>query len=160
MKFRDWYEEADMPEKIDGVWVDVETGVPYQPASPKSSMSQQAQTARATAKQLGGKALKGTAKQKEWAEKIRAEKLAAMTEEAAELICDPNGLCTHSKFWIENRSKTAGQFENFIINQKKWLNRHKWLRAKNTLQGLDEDERAELEDIADKYNNLTKEWKI
>ena len=27
--FEDWYEDADMPEKIDGEWVDLETGLPW-----------------------------------------------------------------------------------------------------------------------------------
>ncbi|MBK7543185.1 MAG: hypothetical protein IPI57_15825 [Candidatus Competibacteraceae bacterium] len=41
--------------------------------------------ARSIAKAFGGKALKGTAKQKEWAEKIRASKIDGMSAEDAEL---------------------------------------------------------------------------
>lgn len=164
MNFREWYDDADMPEKVDGVWVDLETGIPYKPTAPSSSsrtaLSAKTQDARALAKSFGGKALTGTAKQKEWGEQIRAEKLKGMTAEAAELICDLNGLCNGSKFWIENRTKTALQFERFIIDQKKWLNRHKYLRAKNTIQPLDEAEKEELADIAEKYNKLIKEWNI
>lgn len=29
MSFKKWFEDADMPEKIDGVWVDLETGLHY-----------------------------------------------------------------------------------------------------------------------------------
>lgn len=28
--FKEWYDDADIPEKINGVWVDLETGIPYQ----------------------------------------------------------------------------------------------------------------------------------
>ena len=27
--FSEWYEEADIPKKIDGVWIDLETGIPF-----------------------------------------------------------------------------------------------------------------------------------
>ena len=157
MSFSKWYDEADMPKKVDGVWVDLETGIPYQP---KAALSDKAKDARSLAKSFGGKALSGTTKQKEWAETIRAEKLKSLSSEAAELICDHNGLCTHSKFWIENRAKKPSDFESFIFNQKRWLNRHKYLRAKFTLQGLSDEEKAEMADIAEKYNKLIKEWSI
>lgn len=162
MNFKKWYEEADMPSRVDGQWVDLETGIPYKPvsSSPRTSLRSKTLDARALAKSYGGKALAGTSKQNEWGEQIRAEKLKGMSAEARELICDPSGLCTHSKFWIENRTKKPTEFENFIFNQKKWLNRHKWLRAKNTLEGLDEKEKGELAEIAEKYNNLMKEWGI
>ncbi len=91
MNFREWYEEADMPERVNEVWVDLETGIPYKPTSPASqrtALSAKTQDARALAKSFGGKALTGTVKQREWGEQIRAEKLKGMSAEARELICD------------------------------------------------------------------------
>lgn len=29
--FKSWYEDADIPEKVDGQWIDLETGIPYKP---------------------------------------------------------------------------------------------------------------------------------
>ena len=64
----------------------------------KASLSERAIEKRNIAKMFGGKALTGTVKQKEWAEKIRAEKLAALSEDEAIKIC--------TAFWINNRNKT------------------------------------------------------
>lgn len=161
MNFKQWYDEADMPEKkIDGQWVDLETGIPYKQTSnaPKrKQLSNAATDARAFAKSYGGKALAGTAKQKEWAETLRAEILKSMSDEACELICDPNGLCTHSKFWIENRAKKPAEFELFIITQKSLLRRYKHLKM---LPMVSNDEKAEAAQISVKYNSLIKEWGI
>ena len=110
MKFSEWYSEADMPTKLeDGTWVDLETGLPFDSgvvyAKVRKSISNKAQDARNIAKAFGGKALKGTAKQKEWAEKIRAEKLAKMQFEDAVDIVTVGGFLDLAKFWIENRDK-------------------------------------------------------
>ena len=110
MKFSEWYENADMPTKLeDGTWVDLETGLPFDSstvyAKVRKSISAKAQDARNIAKAFGGKALKGTAKQKEWAEKIRAEKLAKMQFEDAVDIVTVGGFLDSAKFWIENRDK-------------------------------------------------------
>ena len=61
---------------------------------------------RDIAKGFGGKALTGTAKQKEWAEKIRAEKLVKLPEDDARKIASGGGFLDTSKFWIDNRDKT------------------------------------------------------
>ena len=147
MSFIKWYEEADMPEKVNGKWVDLETGIPCASATPKFTMSSEAKSARAIAKFFGGKALAGTARQKNWAEKIRAEKIQNMDADAAVLIVDPNGLCVHSKFWIENRAKSAAEFEKFVTTQKSLLKKHRSAGTKN--------ERAV---IAGDYNALTSKW--
>jgi hypothetical protein len=114
------------------------------PARPATKpLSEKASTARATAKAFGGKALKGTAKQKEWAEKIRAEKLSGMTEEQAKMVSDPMGILGHSKFWIENRNATPSSIAEFVAEQKSLLAKYN-----------------ETGDIytAEKYNRLTKKW--
>lgn len=108
-----WKEHiADMPTLVDGEWVDMETGMPfkmYTKDAPKSKKSQyhldKAVQTRQTAKALGAKALKGTAKQKAWAEQIRKEflSLSFLSNEALELITQSQ-LTEHSKFWIETRN--------------------------------------------------------
>jgi hypothetical protein len=69
MKFSEWYNEADMPTKLeDGTWVDLETGITFNAEKEftkvRKSLSTKALDARAIAKAFGGKALVGTAKQK------------------------------------------------------------------------------------------------
>jgi len=57
---------------------------------------------RKAAGMLGGKALKGTSKQKAWAEEIRARAIKRVAADVAQkLITDAK--YQHSKFWIENR---------------------------------------------------------
>lgn len=151
--FLSWYNDADMPSKqADGTWIDLETGISFnQSAKEKAerqSISAKAQDARNIAKAFGGKALSGTAKQKEWAEKIRAEKLSQMDFDTAILVCDKNGLLGHSKFWIENRTKSATEIGLFIIEQKKLLASFRKLE-KGTEEAFA---------IADKYNTLTAKW--
>lgn len=108
MSFNDWYNEADMPSKVDGVWVDLETGLPYaEPdatAKPYQSFSASADVKgyRAFAKQFGGKALTGTAKQKDWAEKLRYEILQKVSASEASTIIAIDAAAT-AKFWIEAR---------------------------------------------------------
>jgi hypothetical protein len=152
MNFTQWLEEADMPEFVNGQWIDLETGIPYTPSSAVSRavLSIKAQNARVVAKTFGGKALKGTAKQKEWAEKIRAEKLTQMTAEQAEMACDPNGLLTAAKFWIGNRDVTGRAIGEFVQQQKSLLKRARTLKARGAT--------AEYAAVAAQYNALTKQW--
>lgn len=77
VSFSQWYnEEADIPDLIDGEWVDLETGirlgqkVSRNENKVRQSISEAGQDYRKYAKALGGKALTGTTKQKEWAEKF------------------------------------------------------------------------------------------
>ena len=109
-----------------------------------------AQHWRDPARLFGGRALKGTSRQKEWAEKIRAEKLAQMTADQAEMACDPNGLLTHSKFWIENRTRSGSEIGAFVEEQKALLKQAKSLRAAGK-----SDEYAAA---AARYNALTQSW--
>lgn len=151
--FLSWYNEADMPSKqADGTWIDLETGIAFNQTEKekkeRQSISAKAQDARNIAKAFGGKALAGTTKQKEWAEKIRAEKLSQMDFDIAILVCDKNGLLNHSKFWIENRTKSANEIGAFIIEQKALLATFRKLE-KGTEEALA---------IAEKYNTLTASW--
>lgn len=113
---------ADMPEKgEDGKWYDLETGlqfdssVHYQTGGKTTRWAVPASVKeyRDIAKFYGGKALTGTAKQKEWAEKLRADVLksdALSDEQKAELIA-LQGMLKTAKFWIDNRHISASEFK-------------------------------------------------
>lgn len=73
--------------------------------------------ARNVAKRFGGKALTGTKKQKDWAEKIRAEILASLEATSALRSAQDLASITEAKFWIENRNKTYHEFAE-LINKK------------------------------------------
>jgi hypothetical protein len=113
--FNHWYNEvADMPVKQNGVWVDLETGFSYSDwlssdeQKPRFKPNDVTLKARNIAKFFGGKALTGTAKQKTWAEQIRAKVLGSVTEIQAETLCFLT-MFTSAKFWIENRNMSASQ---------------------------------------------------
>lgn len=158
-KFQLWKEQADMPEYVDGRWVDLETGLHFDndqdygysaQKKPRASLSKNAQTDRFTAKVFGGKALTGSAKQKEWAEKIRAEKLATMTEDQAIACCNPNGILRTAHVWISNRSKSGADFADFVEKQSKLLATCKKARESRMVE--------EYERLAAEYNALTTAW--
>ena len=160
MSFLTWFNNADMPEKTqDGKWIDLETGISYDECAncnavtslkARKTLSTKALDSRAVAKIFGGKALSGTAKQKNWAEKIRAEKLVLMTKEQAELVCDKSGLLNNAKFWIEHREKGANEIIDFVIEQKRLLKLAKKLHSENRAE--------EYAKIASSYNELTEKW--
>lgn len=113
-------------------------------------LSHKAQEARDIARFFGGKALIGTQKQKEWAEKIREEKILSMNEDQAILACDSKGLGRSAKFWIENRNRTPDDIGQFFIDQKVLLATAMKLRD----AGLSE----EYADASKVYNQLTEDW--
>ena len=158
--FDQWLEIADMPERINGEWVDLETGFTYndfknsKPA--RSKVNDKAIDARAVAKFFGGKALTGTVKQKSWAEEIRAKVLNVVDADAAILLCNPTSLCKTSKFWIENRAKSAADFAIFIATQQSLLAEHGVVSKKAT-KG-DDVAIARMREIAEEYNELTEAW--
>jgi len=115
-----------------------------------TSISDRARFARDKAKFFGGKALTGSAKQKEWAEKIRVEKIGAMTQDQAEMSCDPDGLGRSAHFWIENRERTGSEIGNFFMQQKAMLRKAQLLRAAGKA--------AEYEALVVEYNALTERW--
>jgi hypothetical protein len=122
INFNYWHNEiADMPAQENGEWVDLETGHTYKDwlastqksSKPKVKLDQKTIEARQFAKKSGGKALTGTAKQKKWAEQIRATILNQVDQECAKVLCSSDYF-KHSKFWIENRHRTADDFSRFI----------------------------------------------
>ncbi len=169
--FEAWMNDADMPTKIDGLWVDLETGINYDPSHDYRSggarsihrssymPSLSTEKHREYARQFGGRALTGTAKQKEWAEKIRAEMLAGMNQDQAEMACDPKGLMKTAKAWIENRKRKPREIGEFVMEQKAMLRQFEAIKSLRDLCRDDERRKAlqlELEQIAEKYNALTK----
>ncbi len=118
--FKEWFDEADIPmQDKDGRWYDAETGFSYsdyqrnnsstKATMPRQNVSEEAKEYRKTASQYGGKALTGTRKQKNWAEKIRNGILESLSEENCRIIC-MNKSAHSSKFWIENRDFKGEDF--------------------------------------------------
>jgi len=70
--FNIWYNNADMPERQNGVWVDLETGLPFMAVKP--------------AEVFDGQDLEGTVAQQKAAGKIRAKMIAKLTTEQAAII--------------------------------------------------------------------------
>lgn len=116
----------------------------------KFSLSAKSENCRKTAKFFGGKALTGSAKQKEWAEEIRAEKIQGMREEDAILCCNPNGVLRTASAWINNREKSSGEFASFIKEQTTLYQAAK--------SAKDNGQHNEYEQLAQEYNALTKKW--
>lgn len=158
--FEFWINEiADIPTRDeDGQWCDMEDGLPYradfnyQSGQPRQryAPSAQAKQGRELAKAFGGRALKGTAKQKEWAEKIRAEKLREMDMDQAELACDPQGLLTSAKFWIEARRRKGREIGDFVQQQKAQLKQYRAAKEARDAE--------KVKAIAEQYNALTTRW--
>lgn len=155
-----WINEiADMPTKAeDGQWFDLETGLPYRvdvdyasgQSRPRFTPSNKAQQGRELAKVFGGRALTGSAKQKEWAEKIRAEKLREMDMDQAEMACDPKGLLTAAKFWIEARARNGKEIGEFVQQQKALLKQYRTAKAAG--------DAGQVKALAEQYNALTEQW--
>ena len=116
----------------------------------RTALSDKALEARKVAKFFGGMALVGTKRQKEWAEKIRADKLHGMTELQALQACDPTGLLKHSKFWIENRDRSGKEIGEFVELQKSLLKKYQAAYA--------EKDHDAVKRLADHYNELTTNW--
>jgi len=77
---------------------------------------------RKLAKFYGGKALKGSAAQKKWAEKIRETILRSdeLSDEEKIKLLQTGGFTQHSKFWIENREVAIEEFtaKNIVAQYK------------------------------------------
>lgn len=75
---------------------------------------------RAAAKSLGAKALKGSVKQKKWAEDIRKSFIAGVSQEALSSFVNSETLL-QAKFWIENRENNnlISDIESLISLTKK-----------------------------------------
>lgn len=156
--FQAWLAQADMPVKRDGVWVDLEDGIAYNPEwdyvgdkpRARTSLSAKAKDARAFAKCFGGKALIGTAKQKKWAEEVRADVLSGLTQDQAELVCDPASLCRTSAFWLNNRHRRPAEFAEFVATYRALARKAEVHRAARN--------QAALDAVVAEYNALTALW--
>ncbi|MDC4235463.1 hypothetical protein [Pasteurella multocida] len=122
--FQEWYSEADMPTRAeDGKWYDAETGLPFDPKYvykkvERKSVSADTKGFRAYAKQFGGKALAGSMKQKEWAEKIRYSVLTKCDDEQASILCSL-AITDKASFWINFRNESAEQLFNRVTEIKR-----------------------------------------
>jgi len=122
MTFTEWKDNADMPRKLsDGTWIDMETGIAFggttaTRAAPSKEVKR-AQESRKAAKALGGKALKGTAKQKSWAEDLRKRALSILTPVLAERVLNSEAM-QDATFWINNKNSVIDVkfFMNFFSN--------------------------------------------
>lgn len=131
-----WKNEiADMPTLQNGKWVDLETGLEFDSSfdyKPKNKPNKPNNNKSYTtfAKKFGGKALTGTSKQKEWAEKIRYNCLQTVPEAQAKLLCTI-GFFSTAKFWIENRDdKTLGKkAEELVVLVAKANEKNKMVRS-------------------------------
>jgi len=74
--------------------------------SRKVALSEDAKNARKLAKAFGGLALRGTGKQKNWGEVLRAGKLERMALDDAIMLCayEP---AQEASWWIEHRQTLA-----------------------------------------------------
>ena len=162
--FSEWYEEADIPEFDEELklWRDLETGLyydpfgkldgskPCQPVTPRYVPSENVKNARKFIKTIGGKALTGTPKQKEWAEKIRLDKMIELDPEDAKQVVF-HEIFAHSKFWIETRDKSAESILTFarrVISYTKIIN--ELGKVLNIL--------AEYADVKFAYDEFEKLW--
>lgn len=103
---------AAAPELQNGKWIDRETGREFDPTktysakyASESKHAQRAVEARMAAKFFGGKALKGTPKQRSWAEDIRKEFLSMELDSKIVEFFIHAPECQNAKYWIENRNE-------------------------------------------------------
>lgn len=73
-----------------------------------------------------------------------------MSDDHAELACDPTGLGRSAHFWIEARDKSAAEIGQFFIDYKALYARAIALRE----AGKNE----EYKEVAAEYNALTEAW--
>ena len=162
--FAEWYEEADIPEFDNGLklWFDLETGLYYDPfgkldgskpsqsVTPRYVPSDNVKKARQFIKTIGGKALTGTPKQKEWAEKIRLDQMTKLDPEDAKQVVF-HEIFAHSKFWIETRDKSA---ESILTFARKIISYTKIINELGNVLGII----AEYADV--KFNRLIEDPKV
>lgn len=73
-------------------------------AERKAKLLKEGKEARKINKTLGLNQLKGSAKQKAWGEKIRAEFVKTVSSEGALQFIESAEVAQHAKFWIETRA--------------------------------------------------------
>lgn len=155
-----WVAAAKPTQNAQGYWVDA-NGHQYQPEWDyvrnklrTFNLSGKSLDARAGVKLYGAKALKGTAKQKEWAEKIRADKVSQLRSiDDAIIVCDPTSLAATAAFWIDNRTRSGAEFVAFIKECRALL-----AMAKALKESGESTESTEYAAVAAQYNALTSAW--
>lgn len=95
----------------------------------EAKKAKQTRETRKAAKALGGKALKGTAKQKSWAEEIRKSFLTKVNTEQADLVLNAD-IAQSAKFWIETRTASTNQIIDVIKNPNTYDDLIKELKEK------------------------------
>ncbi len=112
---------ADMPEQDEnGNWYDLETGLSFDSRVhyksggkiTKWTPSEDVKNNRKIAKFYGAKALTGSAKQKVWAESLRASVLTSdsLSDEQKADFLDSAKFLQTSKFWINNKDISPSYF--------------------------------------------------
>jgi len=105
-------------------------------------------TAPPAIKAFGGSALTGgSQKQRDWAERIRLSIVSRMSLEEAIMVCDPNGILTDARWWIEQRNLLPSTVADFVFEQKRQLAECRALRESGDAAGYAEAAAA--------YNALT-----
>lgn len=85
--------------------------------------------APASIRAFGGRALKGgSQKQRDWAERIRLAAILHMSIEDAVRVCDPNGILTDARWWIEQRNLPPSAVADFVFEQTQRLAKCRALR--------------------------------
>lgn len=126
MSFSEWFEDAEIPVKRkDGEWEDRGCGGIYiaKTKANRKPLSDKIKEARAVAKDFGGKALKGSKKQKDWAEGIRANILKNIDKNLAETLAS-NALFQHSSVFINIRNKSHSNIEQMLIEILELIKEH------------------------------------
>lgn len=89
----------------------------------------EAMSAPPAIKAFGGRALKGgSQKQRDWAERIRLAAISFMSLEDAVRVCDPNGILTDARWWIEQRNLLPSAIADFVFEQTRRLAKCRALR--------------------------------
>jgi hypothetical protein len=123
--FSEWKEEADIPMKDeDGNWYDAETGISFKDWSAGETKTIRKKVSvitteyRKTIRDIGGSSLSGTMKQKEWAEKIRADKVKQLQDDQRHILVAAYKVFDKASFWIANRDKAATEIYNYAVSYK------------------------------------------
>lgn len=133
-----------------------------------NELKKQAQVQQSTDKFLNLPELSGSEKQIPWAVTIRSEFLKGVSELTLSYLTKKSGFSTKAKFFIDNRSKSASEFNGFFeqynalaINIGKLKKEIKALRAQTSRESneLRWNKEAELKNVEDQLKSLKKQWK-
>lgn len=158
--FKYWLDEiADMPTKDEnGKWFDLEDGSYFdentkyiEANTPSESVSNDAKIARKRAKKLGGVALTGTIKQKNWAEVLRENVLYTCEDAAAKVSLATNKIFNNAAFWIAARNKKHEE-----MHKLPYLVNNLILKANELLQSAEAEIKTNEKNIIIQEGNYVK----